>query len=102
MAQRNDAQEMSRSADRITEAVQELTRSVDRLAEIEVRRSVPASDEEVARVADEATRRVRRQIAEEENDLPRRPALTSAEIEAWERRRDERRRREGYPGYAAS
>lgn len=99
MERSSEAREMSQAADRITGAVQELSRAVDRLAELEERRSTPLSDEEADRAADAAVHRVRREIGEEERGMYRESAPTAEQVRA---RRDERRRREGYPDYHAS
>ncbi len=95
------AEEMTRAAREMTEAAKELRRAVDRLAELR-RPSAPGGlpEEEAGRLATEAVREVRAEIARERKssgvDEKRLPPPTPEEIREWEQRREERRRREGY------
>lgn len=93
-------EEMSRAARDITEAVRELRVSVERLAELQ-RSNVSGAfpEEEADRLATEAVREVRSEIAHEreasEAEEERLPPPTSEEVSEWEQKRGERRRREG-------
>lgn len=51
-------------------------------------------EEEAAIVADEAVHRIRKELNRDRADQPKAPPPTTEEIEEWERRRDERQRRE--------
>jgi hypothetical protein len=90
-------EEMSRAARDITEAVRELRVSVEKLAELQ-RSNVSGglADEEADRVATEAVREVRAEIARERESAgeERLPPPTSEEVREWEQKRKERRRRE--------
>ena len=105
------AQEMTRAAREMTQAARELRRAVDRLAELhqlssrasaltELLGSGGLSEEEADRLAREAVHKVRAEISHEressETDEDKLPPPTSEEIREWERRREERRQREGY------
>jgi len=105
------AQEMTRAAREMTEAARELRRAVDRLAELhqlpnrasaltELLGSGGLPEEEVERLAWDAVHAVRAEISREreasETDEEKLPSPTSKEIREWERRREERRQREGY------
>ena len=105
------AQEMTLAAREMTEAARELRRAVDRLAElhqrpnrasalIELLGSGGLPEEETERLAREAVHEVRAEISREreasETDEEKLPPLTTEEISEWERRREERRQREGY------
>ncbi len=90
----NQAEELSRAADRISEAVRELTRSVDRLAELaegrrrrgegsalfELLGAGGLSEEAAAALADEAVHQARRELARERGH-ERAPAPSAEEIE---------------------
>lgn len=93
------AREMSQAAERFASAVEEFSRQVGRLG---TARKEPLSEGEAVKLTDEAVHRVRREMAAEEDGMPRAPQPTLEEMEAWERRREERRGREGYSGYEAS
>ncbi len=92
------AEEMSRAAREITEAVGEFARAVDRFAELQRTGGIP--EEEAVRLAQEGVREVRKELegelAPSGLEEERRPAPTPEAIREWERRREERRRREGY------
>jgi hypothetical protein len=51
-------------------------------------------EEEAAIIADESVHRIRNDLAHDKANEPKAPPPTSEEIKEWERRRDERRRRE--------
>ncbi len=101
-------QEMTRAAREMAEAARELRRAVDRLAELherpnrvsvltELLGSGGLPEEEAARLAREAVHEVRARISRErETGEEKLPLPTPEEIKEWERRREERRRREGY------
>lgn len=116
--ERNQAEEIARSADRITEAVRELSYSVDRLGEHEAtqgtifrevledafqralaarpnRPNAGLPEEAAAAVADEAVRRVRRELASGRAENLK-PPPSPEEVEDWEARRQERKEREVY------
>lgn len=89
----NQAEELSRAADRISEAVRELTRSVDRLALLaegrwrgegsalfELLGAGGLSEEEAAALADEAVHQARRELARERRH-EKAPAPSAEEIE---------------------
>lgn len=90
-------EEMSRAARDITEAVRELRVSVEKLAELQ-RSSISGRlpEEEADRVATEAVREVRNEIAREREAASeqRLPPPTSEEVREWEQKREERRWRE--------
>jgi hypothetical protein len=105
------AQEMTRAAREMTEAARELRRAVDRLAELhklphrlsvltELLGSGGLSEEEVERLARETVHEVRAEISREreisEADGEKLPPPTLEDMKVWERRREERRQREGY------
>jgi len=94
---------MTRAAREMTEAARELRRAVDRLAELHERPnrtpvlteflgSGGLPEEEAARLAHETVHEVRADVSGEE----KLPPPTPEEIREWERRREERRQREGY------
>ncbi len=56
------------------------------------------SEEAVAQFAEEAVRQVREEIAHERGPVDMLPPPDTEEIKEWEKRREERRRREGYSG----
>lgn len=94
---KKQTEEMSRAARDITEAVRELRVSVEKLAEFQrsgVSGGLP--EEEADRVAMEAVREVRSEIAHEREAAgeERLPPPTSEEVREWEQQREERRRRE--------
>jgi hypothetical protein len=102
------AEQMTQAAREMTEAVRELRRAVDRLAEAQARPAEGSAlagllgsgglpGEEAAALALEATHDVRRDTRCERgaDDEPL-PAPGPDEVREWERRREERRRREGY------
>jgi hypothetical protein len=111
--ERNQAEEMIRAADRFAEATRELTKSIDRFLEYqeyEYGRTrgrgerLPGdlvlgllgagglSDEEAGKLAHEAVHKARRELGR----TGTLPTPGPEEIKAWEQRREERRRREGY------
>lgn len=105
------AQEMTRAAREMTEAARELRHAVDRLAKLhqlpnrtstltELLGSGRLPEEEAEQLAREAVHEVRAEISREreagETDEEKLPPLTQEEIGEWERRREERRQREGY------
>lgn len=100
MEQRLEKQteKMARAAGEITEAVKELKASVERLAELQRPGEFP--EDEAVRLAREGVREVREELRRERERLglkeERRPAPTPEEIREWERRREERHRREDY------
>lgn len=90
MAERSQAEDMSQAAERFAAAMEEFSRQVERLGAV---RGEPLSEAEAARLADEAVHEVRSELWA--GRKPEQPALTPEEIQDWERRRKERRRREG-------
>jgi hypothetical protein len=105
------AQEMTRAAREMTQAARELRRAVDRLTELhqrpnrasaltELLGSGGLSEEEAERLVWEAVHEVRAEISRErelsETDEEKLPPPTLEETKEWERRREERRQREGY------
>lgn len=114
--ERNQAEEMSRAVDKFTEAVREFTWSINRLSEheeqlawnasaireaferslfeLERRSSGGLSDEVAGKIADESVHRVRKELAREPADQAKAPPPTPEEVEDWQKRRQERRRRE--------
>lgn len=105
MAERkSQAEEMTKAAREFTEAARDLTAAVDRLSRIlenceresllSMLGSGGMSEEEANKLADEVVHEVRAELWEVRK--PERGPLTSEEAEEWKRRRDERRRREGY------
>ncbi len=84
--------EMSRATDRFAAAVEEFARQVERLRPRE-----PMGEEEADRFGNEAAHEHRREttVGAGGFDCDLGP-LTDEEVEEWTRRRDERRRREGY------
>ena len=98
------AQEMTRAAREMTEAARELRHAVDRLAElhqIPIRASFLMKLLGSGRLLEEeAVHEVRAEISREreagETGEEKLPPLTQEEIGQWERRREERRQREGY------
>ena len=102
MEQRLEKQteEMTRAAKEVTEAVKELRATVERLAELQRLGGLP--EEEAVRLAQEGVREVRKELGRERElaspglEAERRPTPTPEEIREWERRREERRRREGH------
>lgn len=92
MAERRQAdeiEEMSRAADRFAAAVDEFARQLERL-----RPPKPLSEEELAELVDREVHAVREELYRDRK--PERGPITPEEAEEWKRRRDERRRREGY------
>ena len=113
MEQRLEKQteEMTRAAREMSEAARELRRAVDRLAEIHARPikgsaldellgSGGLPEEEAAALATEATHQVREEMRREREasgtNEERLPPPTADEVREWERRREERRLRDGY------
>lgn len=101
------AEQMTQAAREMTEAVRELRRVVDRLAEAQARPMEGSAlaellgsgglSEEEAALALEATHDVRKEMRRERGaDDGLLPAPDPDEIREWERRREERRGREGY------
>jgi hypothetical protein len=105
------AQEMTCAAREMTQAARELRRAVDRLTELhqrpnrasaltELLGSGGLSEEEAERLVREAVHEVRAEIFRErelsETDEEKLPPPTPGERKEWERRREERRQREGY------
>jgi hypothetical protein len=100
--ERNQAEEITRAADRITEAVRELTYAVNKLAEYEQLwlywppgRRPPfkgLSEEDATALSLAAVHRAREEI-ERKVDAP---APSQDEIERWNQEQDYRRREEGF------
>lgn len=102
------AEEMTQAAREMTEAARELRLAVERLAEVRARPAEGSAlaellgsgglpKEEAAALASEATHNVRENMRRERRDDEKTfPALSSEEIQAWEHRREERRKHEGY------
>jgi hypothetical protein len=111
------SREMVRAAEEISKAAEEVRRAfvhgmgdyvrlLDELQEVmalseSIRRhrsllqSVPElPEEEVALIADKSVHRYRKSAAREWADQPKAPPPTAEEIREWERRREERRKRE--------
>jgi len=103
------ARDMSRAAD----SVQRYWRTYDRLIKAMVAQGIEPSEsaaawqarhkaemvsdlpeEEVALIADKSVHRVRKVLALAHVDEPKAPPPTAEEIQAWEKRREERRKRE--------
>lgn len=106
---RNQAEEMIRAADRFAEAARELTLALNRFLEYQGGEygethnrgeRLPGdwlgagglSDEEAGKLAHEAVHQARRELGR----TGALPVPGSDEINTWEQRREERRRREGY------
>lgn len=87
--QRNETDEMSRAVDRFAAAVEEFSRQVERLRPPE-----RLSEEELAELVDREVHAVREELYRDRK--PERGPITPEEAEEWKRRRDERRKREGY------
>ena len=102
---------VEKQAKEMTRAARELRRAVDRLEELhklpnrasaltDLLGSGGLPEEEADRLAREAVREVRDELFREreasETDQEKLPPPTSEEIKEWERRREERRQREGY------
>jgi seryl-tRNA(Sec) selenium transferase len=110
MEQRLERQteEMTRAAREMTKAARELRRAVERLAELQARPvegsalaellgSGELPEEEFAALALRVTHDVREDVhREREAAEGKLPTPSSEEIREWERRREERRGREGY------
>jgi len=90
MVERNQAEELSRAADRFAAAVEEFSRQVERLGVVTW---ASLSEEDAARLADEAVHEARDELWA--GRKPERPAPTREEVREWEHRREERREREG-------
>lgn len=89
-------EEMNRAAREITEAVRELRVSVEKLAEIQRSSISGGLPEEADRIATEAVREVRAEIAREREAAGGEwlPPPTSEEVREWEQKREERCQRE--------
>jgi hypothetical protein len=102
MEQRLEKQteQMTRAAKEVTEAVKELRTTIERLAELQRLGGLPEA--EAVRLSQEGVREVRKELGRERElaspglEAERRPKPTLEEVREWERRREERRRREGY------
>ncbi len=89
MAERRQAEDMSRAADRLVEAVDEFTRQVER-----TRPPEPLSEKEADRLGVEAVHETRSEWVGAGGY--ERGEITGEEAREWYERREERRRREGY------
>ncbi len=85
------ADRLDRAIDRFAAAVVEFARQVERMNHPE-----PPGEEEAVKLAQEGVREVREELRAERAKESRHPAPTPEEVRDWERRREERREREGY------
>lgn len=105
---RQEVEEFTRAADQFTEAAKELSSSLDRFVEYQQERDLREyrqrgeessheglPEKVAANIALEAVRETRKAMASGREKEQRFPPPTPEEVEEWERRREERRQREG-------